>query len=282
MKWFENLRRIAFIETGPIEIFDQFLPQSSNVLTLDLFLYPANFTVTKDLFKPLCSLNSSLTTLILNESHVSEIENSAFTCFPFLSKLDLSVQAVSFNTLSDTSFDGLDYLEILSLRANAFTHIPSAAFKTFARTGSLKYLDMGVNKLDGGFAHNAFESVTSLTHLDLSYNPLKFIGNWVDILTNLTYLNIEGSTSNNIFSLYNAIPLTGLLKLHFNNPMYSDILKDSHSINTPFILSQKVPKLNFLNLAFVTLYTVNTIKNLTFLQHLDVSGSFTVGNIIEE
>ena len=284
IKWFEHFWKIGAIYTGPIANFDQFQPESSYLSMFDFLLHPTNHTVTKDLFNPLCSLNAlSITTLVLSESFINEIEGSAFTCFSFLRELDLSRQAGSFNTLSETAFTGLDHLERLSLRANAFTHIPSTAFNTFERTGSLKHLDMGENRLDGEFPNDAFISITSLTHLDISHNPLKIIGEWVDILTNLTYFNIEGTTSTGIVASYNAFPLNCLKVLQFNNPLYSDILQDAFWANNSLtVLPQKVPNLRSLNLASVTLYTLSTIKDCAVLQKLDVSGSFTKGSIIEQ
>ena len=285
IKWFEHLGNIAVIKTGPMTVFHQFHPQSSYLWMLDLLLYPvySNRILTVEFFKPLCSLNSSITTFVLAESFINEIEGSAFVCFPHLRELDLSRQEEPLKTLSKTALTGLSHLERLSLRGNAFTHTPSAAFKTFARTVSLKHLDMGENRLDGNFPYDAFTSITSLTHLDISYNPLKFIGKRLDILTNLTYLNIEGTTSKIILANYDAIPLNCLKQFQFNNPMYSYILQNAFWLNNSLtVLSQKLPNLRSLNLASVTRFTLSTIKYCTFLQQLDVSGSFIEGSTIEQ
>ena len=282
MKWFEHLRNIATLETGPIEVFDQFHPNSAILSMFDLLLHPTVQIVTEDLFKPLCGLNSSVTTLSLSGSFIKEIEGLAFVCFPNLRELDLSRQVGPLNNLPNTTLTGLDHLERLSLRTNAFLHIPSAAFKTFARTGSLKHLDMGENRLDGNFPYDAFISITSLTHLDISHNPLRIIGEWLDSLINLTYLNMEGITSVGIVATYNAVPLNRLKLLKFNKPLYSDILQNDFRLNASFtVLSQKVPNLTSLNLASLSLYTLSTIKDCRVLKQLDVSGSVTKANIIE-
>ena len=88
----------------------------------------------------------------------------------------------------DDTFCGLHKLETLALERIMLTSIPSAALHVFRHTGSLKKLDLSGNSLTGDFPPDAFTSVTSIQHLDLSYNPISYLNKWIENLKNLTHL----------------------------------------------------------------------------------------------
>ena len=191
---FKTLKNVEFVMTGPYG----FRAKES------LFLLPSSVKklhfivachITREFFMPLSNLNESLTDLVLGLSSIAKgikIGGFVFEWFPSLRQLDISKASNDRIQLSDEIFCGLNQLEALSLKRIMLTSIPSAAFKAFANTQSLKRLDLRENSLTGNFPPDAFISVTSLEYLDLSYNPITYLTKWIESLTNLTCIILNG------------------------------------------------------------------------------------------
>ena len=251
--------------------------------TESLFLLPSSVKrielqvgcpiISRNFLMPLSNLNETLTSLYFTTALKTpdiKIERFAFEWFPFLRELKLSDFQHGW-IHSDEVFFGLNQLETLSLIRMMLTSIPSEAFLAFANTQSLKRLDLSENSLTGNFLPDAFASVTSLESLDLSYNPIAFITEWIERLTNLTsiFLNGEGIQS--------------ISRVSWNRPLYylKEIRLDGLVAWPPeyneLILSHTAPNIEILTVADAKYKGILlAIRNLTSLQHLDVSGSLTV------
>ena len=138
----------------------------------------------------------------------------------------------------------------------------------FRRVGSLRVLDLSYNSLTGFFSEDAFTSVSSLVHLDLSHNPIRYIGPWIQALTNLKILNLNGITS--FIPLANewTTPLTSLEMISFENPERPDIIQI-----VPLNFSEVAPQLRWLSLKGTNMLHMSTIGNLAKLEYFDLSES---------
>ena len=268
---FESLQHIEDLLLGTLSQTN-IVKVSSSVRSLRLALH--KFNLTTNSFRPLSNLNESLTHFFLTVVYITKIEDCVFKWFPSLLHLDLDLTTTTGRmlVLSDDAFLGLNKLEFLAI-SNKLTTIPSATFKAFAQTGSLKRLDLSGNSLTGVFPPNAFASVTSLEHLDLSFNPIKVIDKWIDSLTNLTHLFLNGGNTQN-FAVYEwNTPLYSLIEVHLDHLSNEDLPPFLWDLN----LSEQAPNLEILNVADTkNIYRLSTIQNLTSLRDLDVSGSLTM------
>ena len=89
--------------------------------------------------------------------------------------------------ISDDAFNGLRNLEELDLTNNQINKLPVEAFKVF-RHGKLKLLDLSNNCLAVITRVDTFSSLSSLTYLDLTNNPMRSIDRWIHALTKLKEL----------------------------------------------------------------------------------------------
>ena len=267
---FGTFKNITSLLAGPYGFRDNFysVPSSVNRLILTVLGQPV---ITRDLFKPLANLNESLTTLSLQfliSARSTKIESFTFKWFPSLRQLNLSNFGEVEINLANNTFFGLNKLKSLALRRIMLTSIPSAAFKTFRETRSLRALDLGNYNLLGKFSPDAFASVTSIEYLDLSYNPISYLNKWIECLKNLKYLFLNGGNIQTFSQVKWKEPLYSLKELHL------DHLKNEDSSAYLLMLSQKAPNLEILNVAdTLNIYNITTIRNLKFLRYLDVSGS---------
>ena len=273
---FETLQNIEFLVPGPYGF--TFFAVPSNVRSLLLNIIVTAHPVSRSFFKPLSNLglNESLTDLklvIVTTSQNVKLEGFVFEWFPSLRNLDLSQTVSRHIDFTNDTFFGLHKLETLRLRRNMLTSISSATLQPFGQTGSLKQLDLGENSLTGEFPPNTFSSVSSLKHLDLSYNPILYLGKWIESLTNLTHLFLNGGNVEFFIIDHWDIPLYSLIEVHLDNLKSNGIKPDQGEL----ILSQKAPNLKILTVADTKkIYSLSAIQNLTSLRNLDVSGSLTM------
>ena len=272
---YKTLKNIEYLVTTVPYSFratESMFPLPSSVKRLELQV--GSPIITRNFFMPLSNLNETLTVLFITTPLATpdiKIEGFAFEWFPFLRRLHLSDFQHDWIQHSDEVFCGLNQLEVLSLRQMMLTSVPSAAFKAFANTLSLKQLDLSGNSLTGNFPPDAFASVTSLEYLDLSYNPIAFLTEWIESLINLMCISLNGEGKQSISQVSWNRPLYYLKEIRFDGlvvwiPEYTEL-----------ILSHTAPNIEILNVADANYrYILPTIRNLTFLQHLDMSGSLTI------
>ena len=248
-------------------VFDPLTSISSNLKKLTIIF---DGELTDSSFQPLSKLGSSLTELTI--TLVSDrIGARAFKQFPNLQVLDLSNIYFSLRDLDPEAFLGLDVLQQLYLKNDRLTEIPTDALMAFAKSQSLLKLDLSYNTLSGQFQDDAFISVTSLSHLYMSYNPIYKVGKWINRLTNLLILNLDYNTgAQDIVSDEWTTPLLTLQQMTLSYPANKDILRFGG-----FQLSKQAPNLKVLLLEEIYIYDIAMIQNLVHLQSLFVSGSFT-------
>ena len=256
---YQSLKTIEVLVPGAISLGQQPFPVSSSVRYLDIIVLQD--ILTRSFFKPLSNLNESLTFLSLRflcEHTIIEIEDFVFDWFPSLLNLDQSASGAQFEFSEDT-FHGLGQLESLSLAQSRINYIPSAALKTFAQTGSLRQLDLSGNNLAGDFPDDAFASVTSLEQLNLSDNPILYLNEWIERLTNLRQLFLSGGNLKLFFASSWEIPIYSLIELQLNHFMSDVIVRLS--------LSQKTPNVKVLDISDAK----NIIHSLSVIQNLPTS-----------
>ena len=209
----------------------------------------------------------------LSYSLVSGIYGSAFRAFSCLRTLILNGVIYSMQYISDDAFYGLQNLQQLHLAHNQINKLPVQAFKAFVN-GSLTFLDLGYNSLTGIFPDNAsFSSFSSLTHLNLSGNPVQTVGKWIHALTNLQELKLDSLTTAMYFDVDDwTIPLWSMKQLYIKWPTFKDVLIGY----TQFILFRHVPNIETLFLSGTYVKSVAVINNLHHLKYLDASESFSV------
>ena len=245
---------------------------TSDLHFLQQFVTPTDFHLTNDSLQFAFNLRGSLTHLDLSFSNIDGIYGPAFSQFSQLMILNLSCTIYSMQLISDDAFIGLYNLKELYLAYNQINKLPVNAFKSFAN-GSLKLLDLSFNALTGIFIDydNAFASVASLTHLNLSCNPINEIGRWIHVLQNLEELKLDSITTTRFIS-FDAwrVPLISLTSLSITSPDIADIFKYQNML----LFSQKTPNLVSLSLAGAYVYSTIIISNLHHLKDLDASESF--------
>ena len=274
---FETLEHIEYLNTGPFGFTERLFSIPSKVKTIELTiaLLPSQSILTRNYFMALSNLNNSLTKLrlfFISRAPDVKIEDFAFKWFPSLIQLELIRYGNQPVKLANYTLYGLNKLENLSLSKIMLTEIPSVAFKAFAQSGSLRRLDLSGNALTGHFPDDAFASVTSLEHLDMSYNPISTILKWIETLTNLTCLLLNGGNKGVFISTHWNEPMYSLIEMRFDGLLNDEGLPGNGEI----ILSKNAPNLEMLNVANTeNIYRLSTIRNLTSLRGLDVSGSLT-------
>ena len=107
--------------------------------------------------------------------------------------------------------------------------------------------------------------------MDLSYNPISGVSKWIESLTNLTCLFLNGGGKQPTFVVTWNRPLYYLKEIRLGD------LVTATPGQAELILSHTAPNLEILNVADAKyICRLPTIRNLTSLQHLDVSGSLTI------
>ncbi|XP_072039969.1 toll-like receptor 4 [Amphiura filiformis] len=172
--------------------------------------------------------------------------------------------------ISYHAFKGLHNLIELHLAYNQINTLPVNAFKVFAN-GSLRVLDLSFNGLTGNFEdEHSFASVSTVTHLNLSYNPIETVGKWIHAFTNLQELKMNSLTSMlRIDFMEWTTPIDSLRHFSLRRPELFNIL-DFDRVS----LAEKAPNLAILDLADTRIYEFTVIRNLSNLEYLDAYYSF--------
>ena len=215
---------------------------------------------------------SSLTHLNIQLSGINGIEGYAFVEFINLRVLNINGEKYALQFISDNAFYGLKYLEELYLSRNKINKLPTKAFKAFMSTGSLRLLDLSYNGLTGYFPDDAFTSISSLTHLNFSHNPIAIVGAWLHKLTNLKDLKFSYETIYKYgpnFS-YRTISLPSLERFYLDHPADERVFFHFRSV----FWAEKMPNLQQLHMAECNIYNIKMIENLRDLEYFDGSGSF--------
>ena len=273
---FSPLKNLTDLVTSEgFEYAISFVP--SELTFLKQFILPDGRRMTDTSLQFAYNFNISLIHLDLSYSHINGIYGPAFIEFSNLRVLNLSGVIYSLQYISNDSFLGLHKLEQLYLAHNQINKLPVQAFKAFAN-GSLKMLDLSYNALTGAFDDddNAFSAVSSITHLNLSGNPMVSIGRWIHVLQNLEELRLDSIiTTRFIWFNYWTLPLPSLTRFYFGWPNVPDILKYQNE----FYLHEKAPNLKTLSIAETSIFSLLTIRGLSQLEYLDASGAVTeIGN----
>ena len=267
---FERLKNIELLVSGINSPEQQQFPIPSSVKNLALHVFQS--ILSRNIFMPLSNLDKSLTSLRLNvvtTTHITLMKDFVFYWFPSLLHLDLSAAGEDRIDLSEDTFYGLGQLKSLSLAQTMLTSIPSVALQAFAQTGSLRQLDLSGNMLTGLFPDDAFSSVTSLEHLDMSYNPVTYLNKWIERLTNLTHLFLNGRNIHFLAASQWKTPLYSLIELQLGHFMMKAI-----PMFEELSLHQKAPNLEVLDVSDTrNIYRLRTIRYLSSLRTLDISGS---------
>ncbi|XP_028026162.1 protein artichoke [Bombyx mandarina] len=181
------------------------------------------------------SVSDRVTSLVLSRNVIRELPTAAFDHFKMLKHLDLSGNLL--NTIAAEVFDGLEQsLQFLSLSQNRILGFTGQQLKFV----SLWFLDISGNQISN-VPVEAFESIPSLTHLNMSRNE------HINVLPqNLFQHNQALLTIDLSYNGLKALPVN-LFSKNFN-------LQQIHLSNN---LLQEISE--------------NTFKNLRNLTHLDLS-----------
>ena len=216
---------------------------------------------------------TSLEHLDLSYSFINGIYGPAFANFSFLRKLQLNGVIYSMQYISDDAFAGLQNLEELYLAYNQINKLPVGAFKSF-ENGTLRLLDLSYNSLTGVFPDKySFSAVSSLTHLNLSCNPIITVGEWIHVLTNLREFKLNSMTAALYIDFSDWIkPLLHLKRLDMSFPDFKDLMKSENPQ-----ISKQAPGLRTLTLAGMHIFSLHAaIGGLENLETLIASESFVV------
>lgn len=181
------------------------------------------------------SVSDRITSLVLSRNVIRELPPAAFEHFKNLKHLDLSGNLL--NSISAEVFSGLEMtLEFLSLNQNRILGFTGEQLKFV----SLWYLDISGNQISE-IPVNAFQSIPSLTHLNMSHN---------------SHINI---LPQNVFHHNDAlltidISHVGLKALPVN------LFSKSHNLEQIYLSHNNLQEIS-----------EGTFKNLKNLTHLDLS-----------
>lgn len=170
--------------------------------------------------------------LMLNRNRIERLQRTIFEGLQSVERIDLSVNMIS--DIEDGAFDGLDNLMLLEL---AFNRLHTLQDALFDGTPNLISLFLSGNVVDN--IEFAFNNLTKLKNLDLSFNPIGYIDPGVfSNMTRLEQLELRGCNLSEIdVELFMEQTNLSLLDLSLNN--FSDI--DLDAFDT-------LDKLNFLKL----------------------------------
>ena len=274
---FTPFSNLSHISTG-YQWRNAFSSIRSKLYFVHISLYPYNFKLTNKALQFLSPFYASIVVLDLGYSDIKGIHGPAFEMFSNLRILKVS-RVLAMQFISSDAFHRLQNLEELYLAYNQINKLPIKSFKAF-RGGRLKLLDLSYNSFTVFTDDNAFSSLANLTHLNLSNNPIRSIGNWLHGLTNLQELKLDSITTPYYIELYIwTKPLPFLRYLNFSSPYITDLFLYEET----FCLSEMVPKLETLSFAFAWLtQSISMINNFPFLKYLDVSGTFYYFKEFEE
>lgn len=212
--WFRDLKhlreltlrnaRINDISRQNFESFDllEIIDLSANslrALNLELFhnisdtLKALNLShnYLKDIPNKLFKINAALEILDLSENQISNIEATAFKMLPNLKWLYLQN-----NKINRLEPDTLAYnvnIQYLDLSSNILIDLPEGLFRNSQNLSVLKLSDNIFKNLERSINF----TIPSLTVLDLSYNPIECDCSTVEVINQLTSVNIQGECESN-------------------------------------------------------------------------------------
>lgn len=124
--------------------------------------------------------------LMLNQNRIERLQQSIFHGMRSLERLDLSLNAIG--EIEDGAFDGLDNLLFLELAFNRLTTLQDTLFDG---APNLISLFISVNVIED--VEFAFNNLTQLENLDLTFNPISYIDPAVfSNVTRLEHLELRG------------------------------------------------------------------------------------------
>ena len=246
---------------------------TSDLQMLQIFIKPDDMKLSTASLDFASKWKNSLKQIDLSYSLIDGIYGPVFKPFSNLRILKLNMAIFSLQYISDDAFSGLHKLQELHLAYNQINKLPLQAFKTF-ENGTLKFLDLSYNALTGIFKDDIlFNYISSVTHLNLSGNPLQTIGKWMNALTNLQELKLDLLPTAMYLDVDEwTVPLRSIRTLHINWPTFTNILNGF----TQFIMSRHIPKVETLSLLGTFIESLDVINHLHQLNYLDGSGSFAV------
>ena len=235
-------------------------------------------------FQVLSSMNESLKNLALQSLPLRHIENDAFMCISNL--IGVVVQESQLQTLDKYAFRGLKALEVLYLRNNQLTAVPSDALNVIGKFKSLQYLDLNSNSIIAMIADDAFSEISSLKYLNLENNSLQdhmiLPTGWLHLLRNLKYL---------VLGRFRSLSYVVEINLPLSLPSLQIFeLKNAVKEITAFAVEFKTNFCStFPNIATVIIYNTKiynfpysqALHKCYFLKELDLSGSIDSINSLD-
>ena len=167
-------------------------------------------TLDNSSLKNLAPWNSTLTHLRIRIL-VEAIHDFAFTWTPLIDVLDLTLCGV--HVLSNNVFSGLNFLEELILAQNDLNNVPSHTFHAF-QSQSLRLLDLSFNGIRT-IASDSFSLIMSLRFLNLAGNHVVASANWLEKLSNIISLNMDGTSGMGIYTEHSSLQTLSMKKMSY-------------------------------------------------------------------
>ena len=245
----------------------------SDLRILQIFIQPDDMKLYVASLNFFSKWKRSLEYIDLSYPFITGIYGPVFSVFSNLHTLKLSGVIYSMQFISDDAFFGLQNLQQLHLDHNQINKLPVEAFKAF-ENGTLTFLDLSYNSLTGFFPYdNSFSSLSSITHLNLSFNPMKSIGKWIHVLTNLYELKLNAITAYMYLDVSNwKVPLPSIRHLYINWPDFKYVLNAEFQ----FTVVNHVPNIETFSLTSSYVMSLAVVNHLQHLKYLNASGSFAV------
>ncbi|XP_011550623.3 protein artichoke [Plutella xylostella] len=214
--------------------------------------------LSSDLLK---SVSDRITSLVLSRNVIRELPPSAFNHFKTLSHLDLSGNLL--NSISADVFTGLESsLEFLTLSQNRILGFTGQILQFV----NLWFLDISDNQLSE-IPINAFESIPSLSHLNMSHNPhitmlpqTIFKSNPALLVIDLSYTGMKAIPVN----LFSKNP--NLEQIYFTNNAIQEISEGTF---------KNLKNLTHLDLSYNNIVNIRTpaFVNVMSIQYLSLKGN---------
>lgn len=213
---------------------------------------------------------------------LSENKIEKLTAYGRVTELNLGLNFIQ--DLSNLNLNGLTFLQSLDLDKNKLKILPEEAFSSL----SLNHLNLASNSIYQ-IDKNAFFQISSLTWLDLSYNPIG--KNDLNHLDSLKDLILDGCDFENFNTTQLGVKSLDTLSLSNNNievlpDDFFQIIKNAKSVKLNFNLIKSMSFLesnDFENLEYLDLSynQIKSIKNGNFKKFSSLSYLDLSNNLIE-